>query len=509
MSFIYDPDDPDEELPLTQFITPIPTAELTESLRLDWPIIAEHVLDIFDKYPATECRVTCIALFKMGVSEDYDTNPSTVYVSVHDGSEESEWPAPVGEVEAYLGRYNHKLRLHLEHDTSDESCSDEFPLVRLPLAESDIEEKIGNGFSVNRTYDTQVGLGADIGPQRYLSIDGSQDPNKTRYPGLGTLGCWIELKTRREPRWTKYALTSYHVIRPIFDGFQISSNSKGATIPVAPVKGSDCWKVDLHGMSPSTTFTSTPVGIEHPTRTKHNFTVQILERQMGMKKYANKVLQIQTHLSEINSFLDNEQHHLGALWAASGFTRRTKNNGRLDWALIKPTSDERVGTNKLPTGREWQAARLLSIEPDTDEFLKQPPAWGLRSIGNSELIYKVGTSTGPTAGMYNEAKAKVHLPDDAHVQPYMGFKYRSHFSDEFLYTGLPIPARDKWLAKSGDSGSVVFDKDGAAVGLVFRGPHVAQKASSSWAYVTPIEDIFADIKAFSKGGITDIRIAEE
>jgi hypothetical protein len=55
---------------------------------------------------------------------------------------------------------------------------------------------------------------------------------------------------------------------------------------------------------------------------------------------------------------------------------------------------------------------------------------------------------------------------------------------------------------------VVFDEGGRAVGLVFRGL-MAQQAANSYTFITPIEDVFADIRAFSKGGITDIRIAED
>ncbi|KAK0708446.1 hypothetical protein B0H67DRAFT_590275 [Lasiosphaeris hirsuta] len=49
--------------------------------------------------------------------------------------------------------------------------------------------------------------------------------------------------------------------------------------------------------------------------------------------------------------------------------------------------------------------------------------------------------------------------------------------------------------------------DGRAVALLFSG-QMAQ-AVNSWAYITPIEDVFNDIKAFSKEEITDIRIVED
>ena len=59
----------------------------------------------------------------------------------------------------------------------------------------------------------------------------------------------------------------------------------------------------------------------------------------------------------------------------------------------------------------------------------------------------------------------------------------------------------------GDSGSVVWDIRGCVVGLIFRGIRVTNSDDEGFGYVTPIEDVFKDIKDFSKGQITDIRVA--
>ena len=495
-----------EELTLNKYISPVPTKELTDALRLDWPLIAEKALDILDAYPATKSRVTSIALFKLGFSRDFDKNPLTVYISVDYESEEGKWPAIVGEIQQLLNRYPHNLQLHLEHNTSGESYP-EFHLVNRPMTAEQKAFKIDLGFDPDRKYNKLVGPGDDIGPECYISLGDSASADQLRVPGLGTLGCWIEVKTTRQPQWTKYALTNYHVVRPAFDGFQIRTNDKNETIPITPVKDSDLWEVDLKGMGPN--FNSKKADIEHPARAKHCFAVQVLTEEIESDPNDVDTPKLREHLNNIKSFFDNNEQHLGSIYCASGYTRRTPNGGRLDWALIKPTGNgvDRVGKNALPTREDWHRKGYITSKPKAKGSLKQPPTHGLRSIKNAAPIFKVGTSTGPTAGLFSELKSKVSCVEDAHVLPYMVSKHRPYLSDEFLYLGFPDPA-EFWLAKKGDSGSVVFDGDGAAVGLLFRG-HMAQQAMGSYAYITPIEDVFEDIKAFSKKQITDIRIAED
>lgn len=51
----------------------------------------------------------------------------------------------------------------------------------------------------------------------------------------------------------------------------------------------------------------------------------------------------------------------------------------------------------------------------------------------------------------------------------------------------------------------MYNGSGQVVGLLFTGMK-PQGADRGHMLVTPIKDILDDIKAFSKGGITDIRI---
>ncbi|KAK0707774.1 hypothetical protein B0H67DRAFT_495703, partial [Lasiosphaeris hirsuta] len=108
-----------KELTLAKCITPIPASEFTDALCRDWQHITEKVLDILDIYPSTKSRVTSIALFKLGFSTNYNTNPLTVYISVDYESEENKWPPVIGKIQQLLNHYPHNLHVHMEHNTSD------------------------------------------------------------------------------------------------------------------------------------------------------------------------------------------------------------------------------------------------------------------------------------------------------------------------------------------------------------------------------------------------------
>ncbi|KAH6855939.1 hypothetical protein B0I37DRAFT_366160 [Chaetomium sp. MPI-CAGE-AT-0009] len=117
-----------------------------------------------------------------------------------------------------------------------------------------------------------------------------------------------------------------------------------------------------------------------------------------------------------------------------------------------------------------------------------------------DRVYKVGASTKCTIGSFNGPKADCVIKEERYMQ-------RGDVpleSTEFMFIGeegMPF-------ARLGDSGSLVWDTNGCAVGLLFRGQSPGQ--SSAWfVYVTPIEDVFESIKAKSEGKIEKIRFLGE
>lgn len=491
-----------EPLEPCRYISPVPSEKLTEALLRDWPVIMAKVLAILDNYAFTQSKVVSVSLFNMGFSQDFDTNSPTLCISIDQEPEEPkwEWWTPImEEIKQLLRRYPYNLGIYMDNNNPRDSKYPDFPLIEAPEEGDDgleSEPRLELGHDPYRKYKTRVDLGEDIGAGGYFR----RGPY-TRAPSIGTLGCWIEIKTLEEPRWKKYALTNYHVVRPAFDGLDISG--------MPPVKDSDLWNADIKGVNPSFMSKTLTADIEHPTRAKHHFAVEVLASDIE-DEGPNASSDLKEHLDNILSFFNNGEQHFGTVSWASGYTRRTASNGRLDWALIKPTGVHRIGRNTLPSRADWHQRGYITSRPRDRGHLQQPPAGGLGSLGNGTPMFKVGTVTGPTAGLFSGSKGKVRIEEDKHVQYYMrSLQGRScSLSDEFLFMGFPVPA-EHWIAMNGDSGSVVFNSDGAAVGLLLTGGRRLTHGVSSYAYITPIEDVFADIKAFSNGQITDIRIAED
>jgi hypothetical protein len=486
-----------EELTWDMYISPVPERELSPWLVQDWDCIRENVSSIFETNEVTKGKVSTISLFKLGFSANLDMNPLTVYVSVDYESEEAKWPPIVEQVQHFLDSYPHNFHLHMEH--GGPQMYPTFDLLLKPVTADEQAVKAGLNYSLDRTYQTTVGLGEDIGPACYIT----RNDGEKVMPGLGTLGCWVEIKTQKTPEWTRYALTNYHVIRPALAGFRLAVKPDTKSGLAAPAKGSDLWQADLHGIYPASNFASRMMEIEHPARSKHCFAVGFWRHEIARNGPLNRNPDDEKYLADITTFFDDGNQRLGTVYAASGFTRRSPDNGRMDWALIKPLDTRRIGSNTIPTRKEWlQKTTHVPLHRATGKNLQQPPVAGSSFIPGGEMIFKKGASTGPTSGRFSRLKTDVTLKDDAHLEAVMGTdKYHSR---EFLFVGCP---GTEWLAKTGDSGSVVFNEEGRAVGLLFRG-HKAQQGPDTWAYITPIQDIFADIKDFSKGGITDIRIAE-
>jgi hypothetical protein len=489
------------DLTLCKHVSAISERELAQGLGRDWPNIADKVAEILERHPATESKVTSISLFRLGSSEDLGNNPLTVYISVSYESDETKWPPVVTMIEQYLSAYQHDLHVHLEHNSFDLHPS--FPILLKNLTKDEILSKLQMfNFDPDRRYSTSVKLGDDIGPARYVI---TKDGGEKAMPGVGTLGCWVEIKTKTNTQWTKYALTNYHVVRPAIDGFRLGFEN-GSNVPGTPVKGSDVWAADLDGICPKTNFSSPPAQIEHPTRMIHCFTVQLLNHEIARNSPSPARDVEVERLGAITAFFDQGNPIFGTIYCASGYRRRTANNGRLDWALIRPIDPGRVGKNTLPTEQDWTNKGVYVNVPKLrvmGKSLQQPPMNGLLSTQSGQDVFKVGASTGPTAGELLKVKSHVSVQHDRHVNNEMGGE--TYYSNEFMFIGNP---RSAYLAYHGDSGSVAFDEEGRAVGLVFRGL-MAQQAANSYTFITPIEDVFADIRAFSKGGITDIRIAED
>ncbi|KAK5660009.1 hypothetical protein OQA88_13477 [Cercophora sp. LCS_1] len=499
----------DLELTLPKFITPIGGTEYSGALSNDWPNIMDRVNRILTSHGTTKSRVNIVALFKWGTNKDAEKNPPTVFIGVDYQSEETKWPPILDEIQHFLDGYPYKLRLHMEHNATVGHLKPFERLVNKTWGDVDDTDMLRlRGFDpIEQHYTKAVDIGDDIGPAKYHEV-----PNDGRklFGGLGTLGCWVEVRTASEPKvWTKLALTNWHVVRPGFDGFRLGRDKDGNAVAIAPERDSDLEKADINGYRAGT-LGKVPTEIESPTRRRHAWALDTLEKMV--KSVPEKAKELKEAIIPKKLFFDNNHQIFGVVYLASGYLRRTKTNGRLDWALLRPLGESRLGKNVLPTWSDWRKRGYTDVpglftdeKTDRPPYLKQPPKQSLRNpVPDKTIVYKVGATTGPTAGVFMYQKATVKIADDAYLfgAPSRGI---SENSTEFVYMRLP-QLRNGVVGKKGDSGSVAFDRHGCALGLLFRG-YQAQD-SAEHVFITPIEDVFEDIKAFSKGKILEIRIAE-
>ncbi|KAK1762459.1 hypothetical protein QBC33DRAFT_551924 [Phialemonium atrogriseum] len=506
------------ELTMRKYLSPVPNDKTLPGLERDWPMIKTRVREMLESAPATSSHITAICLFRLGYDPHHTENPKTVYVSVDYESNEEGWAVLVDRIQAYLNTLRHDLHFHIEHNAMNRFA---FPLVALDLDDyerKDREQRFN--FDIRRRYEEKVNLGEDICAAQYIL----RDDNRKCCPTTGTLGCYLGIKSKRYPTWTTMALTNYHIVRPTIKGFELGTKPKAATPTTTssgtrsklkpPRKGTDLWNADLKGITPSTAATRAP--IEHPARAKHNFAIEGLRaarKAQGQNSDDDDeatlawLAGLDAELATKLAFFDRGMNKFGTVYAGSGYNRRTPTtNHRLDWALVEPLGN-RVGGNVLPDERAWKGKTALELMPLVATFgktLRAPPPEGEGSLGEltpEDLVYKVGASTGATVGVFSKVKNDCSVAEDRYVG--------RGFSEEYVFIGRcnANVNSDVRFADIGDSGAVVFDKRGRALGVVFTGQTPQQAGSDGYCFVTPIEDVFRDIKEFSKGDITDIRIA--
>ncbi|KAK0715363.1 hypothetical protein B0H67DRAFT_459958, partial [Lasiosphaeris hirsuta] len=114
-----------------------------------------------------------------------------------------------------------------------------------------------------------------------------------------------------------------------------------------------------------------------------------------------------------------------------------------------------------------------------------------------DLVFKVGASTTWTAGEFSRTKTDCSIREDKYM--------KQPKSEEYVYIGLKAQKDFVNFIDHGDSGAMVWDRQGDVVGLLFRG-QVPGNGTTAYGLVTPIGDVFDSIKKHSGGRITDIRI---
>ncbi|XEV05221.1 hypothetical protein FSHL1_010508 [Fusarium sambucinum] len=511
------------QLTQTIFYGPVDRDDLCHS----WDNIRTLVHQRLDSFLVTSGCMTSICLFRYGLLREINANPVTVYVSLSYDSLETGWPEVMADIKANIdNRGWTDVEVHFEHNLGFDYA---FRRIELQGHPDTIRS---DGIDANKRlrgdYQQRVKPGDDFGAATYIT----RSDNVEKSSGLSTLGCFVELRTATNPTWKRYALTNYHAIRPALAGFTLKPVGDTSK-PGPPELNSDCWKVDFAGYYPNAPIT--PMPLESPSRAKHIFTIWSLdddiarwegiiqEKRTSIQRTNDRtvqaqaqadILKLQTDIQmakkekrEKIDFFDANKHILGTLFAASGYARRASAGNhkmRLDWALIE-VAEHRQGQNRLPPRSVWFDHHPSDAShPDSATYgqtLKDPA----QSIGpgNKSRVWKVGATTGPTIGEFHKTKSSCTMAEDKHLKG----KIPHYATSEYVYQPAIVAGTGKKFCAAGDSGSVVFDKQGAVVGLFLRGSRVTNSFDGGHGLVTPIEHVFRDIRDFSRGAITEIRIA--
>lgn len=488
------------------------------SLARAWPGIRYTVFQTLETFASTKGYTTAISLLRLGYDRVPSYNPRTVYITLDYSSSGYGWPPVLRQLQKYVDTFNMGLVVHMEHNLVDGMSELPVPQSDLSSLERDlVQEKHGAG-SLD-PYSKEVKLGDAIGAATYLTrID-----EKLCNPQIGTLGCWVEVKLRGKDRWLKMGLSCYHILRSCLPGFPVGTQ-------VVKVDGSDvirdcsnhplpntpCWKADMEGLSPSDRRAFE--NVEHPPRLMHNIAVTDLEEATTKSRDRNEQSERavwENELRETTRFYNEGMQVFGTPCFASGYLRRSATGGRLDWSLIQPNDDNRVAGNPLPSwkplsdkgfrrmGLPLEGAGEDSTLKSQGDSIHDHVQEGSDTCSNTkpdtcsyeELVgYKQGAATGPTVGMLSLGKTYCRTPG----QP-------GRYSTEYIFCGAPAYPTRSFAEQWGDAGAVVYDRKGGILGLVVSG-QVPQQSKQGYTIVTPIEDIFEDIKTMSKGEVEAIRV---
>lgn len=156
----------------------------------------------------------------------------------------------------------------------------------------------------------------------------------------------------------------------------------------------------------------------------------------------------------------------------------------------------------LPPNSAWEDNSWADHYPWVSEVpLRQSAFQSIRDMKTGDMVYKYGASTGYPSGTFHGYKPICRLSHDKYVDMEPSGEY------VFIAHKEPELKNAPYIANKGDSGSVVFNKYGHIVGLLFTGQTPTNASKTGHALITPIEDVLDDIKLSFDGEIIDIRFS--
>ncbi|KAL4908844.1 hypothetical protein BDW74DRAFT_165573 [Aspergillus multicolor] len=429
-----------------------------------FPIWQRVALEIFNTIDTT--GVFTIGCFRIGSHRDRRHCPSTVLLGV-DRSATRDWKQVREQVVAVL-------EIHELTDVAVTIHKDNHI-----TGGSDFED---SGVTP-RDCRINPNLGSSISP---ASI---KDAN-------GTLGGWVEIQNPKTGTWLPFAITCSHCCLPSESSLspkdlQLVQKWKQEGVKPAeednktrllPVNSPSHWDIEAGKRSLKASIDQDESNHVYrqvqQLRSQDEFVLPYLEKRWEI--IATSLAKSRKELNHIRAFVQSPGIKLGTVLAASGL-REAPSADKLrefsirDWALIMPGNSRAPGDNTLtiPPG----GPNLTRL---TDFAMELPE--------DNQPLYKTGRATGYTAGEYGNLRTcriatrivngeRVSFPTWEHV----------------------IVRPGRVVVKAGDAGSLIFDRTGAVMGMLFGGA-----GTNEIGYFTAARDLLEDIKRIT--GVHGIRL---
>lgn len=274
----------------------------------------------------------------------------------------------------------------------------------------------------------------------------------------GSLGCWLNLNFSTAPS-KKVALTCHHVVT-------LEENELKKSIGRAGVDFGDI---------------TNKVAINYPACLDRHETLRYYDKS---RKSANPDPRADAAFDAMSSIDTNPI--IGHVIAASGM-RINSDGRRMNWALIE--TPETFRKNNPPPLSAFDQRPMVELPTASGmdfhyQLTKDSIVRHTDVVKKGTWVTKQGKMTLVTAGVVNRMKRVIH--------------WKEH--EDFITEEMEVMGLSKDFCDGGDSGAMVTNSYGELIGMVIG----KEGCSNDFAVgiVTPILDIFRDVKAHTGGDLS-------
>ena len=468
-----------------------------------WPNIDAQIHIIIKDSPKVNDGWLTIDVLRIGyISEVMSPKPVTVSITVDWSLDRRDWIIAEQEMKALLQRHNlHKVNVEFERGDNDQLAV--FP-IQPPR---NFNQASHDFFSEDEDYPRRANLGCGFGPEKYFTMG----PDGVRINGpQASFGGYVEVRRKdkgsEDNKFRKYGVTNYHCVREAIPGFSYNEGTNGEPIEASVPAKSVLWNIDRNGMGPDMeTERAQITAFESPSRRKHNFSLHYHDGKLNtlqeriIRHFDDFHAQDQIEKHEASrrqkiEYFNQGKQHLGELWMASGFKQHTKENGRIDIALLE-IDREKMGSNLVPDRSTWTLKRLSAPEAACGKILKGlKPCSERTALGE---VFKVGSRAGGTTGRFNSIESDMNYGVSGEASGLKESKENCFVADSASRPFLDY----------GDSGSFVFTYDGEWVGVVRGGSSKQNLQGKVLGAVTDAQEIIDWIEKQGDGNTYEARLA--